>query len=74
MSDESCFPDCTILHDQFVHCIRPTIQIQHIYKTGFPQDCGEFVEDWKKCMYAKVLNNAVEIKVEKSFSRIYSAS
>ena len=67
MSDDLAFPDCNLLHDQFVHCLRPTIQIEHIYRTGISQDCGKFVGDWRKCMYAKVLKDETKIKVSMLF-------
>lgn len=63
MSEESPFPDCNLFHDKFVHCLQLTAQVAHIYKHGSAENCGEFVADWKKCMYAKVNNEPAKVLV-----------
>jgi hypothetical protein len=35
--------------------LKPSIQFNHIYKHGMAENCGTFVADWRKCMYAKVV-------------------
>lgn len=66
MSEESPFPNCNLFHDRFVHCLRPSVQISHIYKHAAAENCGEFVADWKKCMYAKVTKEPEKIVVSLS--------
>lgn len=57
------FPDCGIFHDKFSHCLKPTVQVAHIYKHSTAQNCGEFVHDWRKCMSAKLTKDPKEIQV-----------
>lgn len=57
------FPDCMLFYDQFSYCLKPSKQFNHIYKHGAAMDCNEYLSDWKKCMYVKLLKDQDRIKV-----------
>jgi hypothetical protein len=60
---KSPFPDCSLFHNKFSHCLEPNTQINHIFKHGEAENCGEFVHDWRKCMSAKFTKDEAKVKV-----------
>jgi hypothetical protein len=65
-SSNEKFPDCMQFYDQFSYCLKPSTQFNHIYKHGAAMDCNEYLSDWKKCLFVKLLKDQDRINVSDS--------
>lgn len=62
-SSNEKFPECMQFYDQFSYCLKPSTQFNHIYKHGSAMDCNEYLSDWKKCLFVKLLKDQDRINV-----------
>ena len=65
-SSNEKFPDCMQFYDQFSYCLKPSTQFNHIYMHGAAMDCNEYLSDWKKCLFVKLLKDQDRINVSDS--------
>jgi len=66
-----CFPNCMLFYDQFSYCLKPSTQFNYIYKHGAAMDCNDYLSDWKKCMFVKLVKDQDRIKVRWITNHLY---
>lgn len=58
MSDtQDDFPNCAELYNKFSYCLLPSTQYKYIYKEGIAMNCGTFFDDWRTCLYSKLITD-----------------